>query len=93
MSTEWKAALLLCLAASRRKVSAGLRYAATGHPVYGDDVLELGVALDAVDMLVSDVWSSIDVDATPLTDALMILSTDTDAMAQRVIARAYELMK
>jgi len=85
--------LLLRLATSRRKVVAGLRGAATGHPVYGDDILELGAALDAIDMLVADVWSSIDADAAPLTTMLMTPSIDTDAIAKRIIARASELMR
>ncbi len=56
MKEVYEALLILRLLASVRKVEAGLRYAASGeHQSYPSGVLELGVVLDAIDMIVKDV--------------------------------------
>ena len=47
---------LAVLMASQKKVHAGVKYAASGkHQDYPPGVMELGVCLDAIDMLVNDV--------------------------------------
>lgn len=52
-------AIIDVLAASIKKVKAGLHYAASGqYQDYPPGVLELGVALDAVDMIASDIHSA-----------------------------------
>lgn len=52
--------LIAVLAVSQRKVKAGIRYAASGeHQDYPVGVMESGVALDAVDMMVSDIMNFI----------------------------------
>ena len=83
--------LMIHLAASNRKVKAGLRNVATGHPLYGDGVLELGVALDAIDMLTADVWRVLAANAEPLTDALMAF--DADEIAARITEKALDLLE
>jgi len=46
--------------ASRRKVEAGLRHAGSGqYQDYPPGVIELGVALDAINMMVSDIVNCI----------------------------------
>ena len=47
---------LAVLMAAQKKIHAGLKYAGSGeYQDYPPGILELGVALDAVDMLVNDV--------------------------------------
>lgn len=56
--------LLAVLTASIRKVKAGLRYVASGkYQDYPPGVLELGAALDAVDMVANDILHFVEVNA------------------------------
>lgn len=51
-----KALLLTALDLSVTKVKAGLQYAASGkYQSYPPGILELGVTLDAIDMIVADI--------------------------------------
>mgnify|MGYP001574766785 FL=1 len=48
--------LLAAIVASTMKVKAGLQYAGSGqHQSYPAGIIELGVALDAIDMILSDI--------------------------------------
>jgi hypothetical protein len=52
----YEGALIAMVLASHKKVKAGLKYAASGkHQDYPPGILELGVALDGLDMFVTDI--------------------------------------
>ena len=58
---------LAVLMASQKKVHAGLKHAASGkHQDYPPGILELGIALDAIDMLVNDVARFLVADISPV---------------------------
>ena len=60
----YEACIITATMASIRKVKAGLEYAASGeHQDYPPGTLELGVALDAVDMVLIDVLHCIELNS------------------------------
>lgn len=52
---SYEGLLLICLMASVKKVKAGLEYAGSGeYQDYPPGIIELGVALDGIDMIAAD---------------------------------------